>query len=492
MAVLTVGPGGDYSTIEAAVQNAGSGDTIAVASGTYTNDFITITKNLTLEAVGGSVNLVATEPAPDGKAIIDEGAPGVSVTISGFDISGATDAAQNGAAIRYEAGSLTLDDDTIHGNQEGLLAGADPNGSVTIDNSVFDDNGDGSGYTHNIYVGAINTLTVENSTIEMALVGHDIKSAAATTTVVDNTIGDGPDGDSSYEIDLPHGGDALISGNTIEKGPDASNPVAISYGEAGNLYANGSLTIDDNTILNNYTAHIGTIVNDVSGTAATLTGNELYDWPVLVDGPSDISGNTVLTTEPAFDSNVPCFCAGTAILTTRGEVAVEALAVGDRVVTVSGKAKRICWIGRRSYTGRFVLGRPHLAPVVIRAGALGAGLPRRDLLVSPLHAMFIAGVLVPAGCLVNGTTIVRQRGGQAVDYVHVELRRHDVILAEGAPSETFLDDGSRGMFQNAAEFVARGPVPPSPGRYCAPRVESGYALEAIRRSLGAEMGAQAA
>ena len=187
MATLTVGPGGQYSTIEAAVQNAGSGDTVAVASGSYTNDFVTIGKNLTLEAVGGTVDLVATEAPPDGKAIIDEGGSGIDVTISGFDISGAAVADGNGAGIRYEGGSLTVLDDTIHGNEDGLLANADPNGSITINGSTFYNNGAGDGQTHNIYVGAVQTLTVENSKIEDANVGHDIKSRAATSTIEDNT-----------------------------------------------------------------------------------------------------------------------------------------------------------------------------------------------------------------------------------------------------------------------------------------------------------------
>ena len=87
--VLTVGPGQQYATIQAAVAAASAGDTIDVQAGVYTNDFISIFKDLTLQAVGGIVRLVATVSPPNGKAIIDEGGAGIAVTINGFDVSGA-------------------------------------------------------------------------------------------------------------------------------------------------------------------------------------------------------------------------------------------------------------------------------------------------------------------------------------------------------------------------------------------------------------------
>lgn len=483
MATYTVGPGGQYATIQAAVLNASSGDTVDVASGTYTDDFVTIDKSLTLEAVGGRVNLVATVAPPNGKAIIDEGGAGVSVTIAGFDISGAAVNDQNGAAIRYEAGTLYVLDDIIHGNQEGILSADDSSGKITIDHSTIYDNGIGDGFTHDIYIGAIDTFTVENSKIETANVGHEIKSRAFTTIVTNNTIGDGPSGTSSYDIDLPNGGTATISGNTIEKGPNSGNSNAISFGEEGNLYFNSRLTVTGNTILNDSSYPTATVVVNDGPAAATISDNSLYHWQSVAVGPALTSGNTSPATEPAFDSSPACFCAGTLIATTLGEVAVEALAIGDLLITAAGKVEPVRWIGRRSYAGRFLVGRSSLMPVVIRAGALGDNLPRRDLWVSPSHAMAIDGILVPAKCLLNGVTIVQDRKCDRVDYVHVELRQHDIILAEGAATETFLDDSSRALFQNAAEFAALYPANVESTGYCAPRIESGFELEMIRRRL---------
>ena len=180
----------------------------------------------------------------------------------------------------------------------------------------------------------------------------------------------------------------------------------------------------------------------------------------------------------------PCYVRGTLIATDTGEVAVEDLAAGSRVLTADGGVRPVRWIGRRSYGGRFLRSNPKVQPIRFRAGSLAAGLPRRDLLVSPEHAMFLDGMLIPARHLVNGTTIVAGLGLDRVDYFHIELDSHDVILAEGAPSETFLDDFSRGMFENAAEGRALCPAGTPPGLFCAPRVESGFALEAIRRRLG--------
>src|SRR6202012_5906089 len=118
----------------------------------------------------------------------------------------------------------------------------------------------------------------------------------------------------------------------------------------------------------------------------------------------------------------------------------------------SGAMRPIKWIGRRGYAGRFVLGREDVLPVCIKAGSLGENVPRRDLWISPHHAMFLEGVLIEARDLVNGVTIVQPMGAGDVEYVHVELDSHDVILAEGAPSETFVDDDSRTMFNNASEY----------------------------------------
>jgi hypothetical protein len=199
---------------------------------------------------------------------------------------------------------------------------------------------------------------------------------------------------------------------------------------------------------------------------------------------TSLNGGTVVT-----ENQVACYCRGTLIATGRGEIAVEELSISDEIMTASGELRPIKWIGRRSYGGRFVIGRNDILPVCLKAGSLGEGLPRRDLWISPHHAMCLDGVLIEARDLVNGVSIVQADEIESIEYFHIELDSHDVILAEGAPSETFVDDDSRFMFQNAQEYALLYPDEAArPTRYCAPRLDEGFEIEAIRRRLAQRAG----
>jgi hypothetical protein len=151
----------------------------------------------------------------------------------------------------------------------------------------------------------------------------------------------------------------------------------------------------------------------------------------------------------------PCFLTGTAISTPDGARSVESLAIGDEITTATGVAKPVKWIGRRTVSTRFA-DRLASFPVVVQAGALAQGVPARDLFLSPDHALLVEGVLIQASALVNGLTVrqLEQLPEERFTYWHVELEDHDLILAEGTPAETFVDNLSRRSFDNWAEYQA--------------------------------------
>ena len=206
----------------------------------------------------------------------------------------------------------------------------------------------------------------------------------------------------------------------------------------------------------------------------TGAGGETLDAAALHLVADGTPGGTVIA----------CYLRSTRILSERGEVPIELLCIGDRVVTRSGACVPIRWIGRRRYVLAPTESDEAILPVLIRAGAITDGAPRRDLCVSPEHALFLDGVLVPARHLTNGRTILR-REVDAAEYFHLELAAHDVIFAEGAAAETFVDCDSRGMFENASTYVGGG----APcWTFCAPRMEEGELLADIRQRLNARAG----
>jgi hypothetical protein len=157
-----------------------------------------------------------------------------------------------------------------------------------------------------------------------------------------------------------------------------------------------------------------------------------------------------------------CFCRGTRIATPSGYQVVERLAVGDEVLTASGATRPVVWIG----VGRVLAtrGRRSAAtPVIVRRHAFAPNVPKRDLRVTKGHAFYFDGVLIPVEFLVNHRSIEWDDRAREVELYHVELDSHDVLLANGAPAESYRDDGNRWLFQNANSGWALSPKAP-----CAP------------------------
>ncbi|MGK7889154.1 MAG: Hint domain-containing protein [Leptolyngbyaceae cyanobacterium] len=148
-----------------------------------------------------------------------------------------------------------------------------------------------------------------------------------------------------------------------------------------------------------------------------------------------------------------CFLAGTQILTDSGEKPVETLQIGDIVQTADGEPVAIKWIGRQTWKPGCGCHPLRTYPVQIKAGALGNNLPRRDLFVSPDHAMLVEGLLINAGALVNGVSILQTHPTETFTYYHVELDTHRLLVAEGAAAESYLPQKeNRHAYDNGAEY----------------------------------------
>jgi hypothetical protein len=163
-----------------------------------------------------------------------------------------------------------------------------------------------------------------------------------------------------------------------------------------------------------------------------------------------------LTVDPPIDNaRFVCFAAGTLIATPGGDRPVETLRPGDPVLTHDRGAQPLAWTGRRRLSPADLGANPALCPVRVAAGALGNGLPRRDLTVSPHHRMLVTGpavqrlfshpdILVPAKTLVGLPGITRLPPAGGADYVHILFDRHAIVLSEGAPTES-LYPGSEAL-----------------------------------------------
>lgn len=230
--VLRVGPTAPFATPGAAAAAARDGDTVEIAGGDYHGDVAVWTAS--------RLHIVGLEPRPhvygDGRDAEGKGIwvlRGNDTVIDNVEISGARVAERNGAAIRLEGRNLVLKNAYLHDNENGMLTGARADSNVTIEHCEFARNGNGEGYTHNLYVGAVAKLTVSRSYLHHAIGGHNLKSRAAASVVTDSRLADESDGHASYEADFPNGGNVLLAFNVIQKGASAENTTLVSYGAEG-------------------------------------------------------------------------------------------------------------------------------------------------------------------------------------------------------------------------------------------------------------------
>jgi Hint domain len=409
---------------------------------------------------------------------------------------------EQGATLTIESGSLA------GGTVAGGIGGSDPLGrggdGEALGSGIFLQGGDQS---VTFAPGAGQTVTVSGVIADQSGSGGTGKNAGTGSLIMDGAgtlvlAADNMPGSSS---DPDHGG--FTGGITIEAGTvdltaagaagsgpitfDASGdptleftPATAPTNEIDNFGSGDNIQIDDfRETSDSYTNGVLTL------TGTDENGNPIPSFTLNIPGHTLANFQINVGSTDTVIDYVACYCAGTWIGTPCGNKRVENLQIGDEVTTASGQARPIKWIGRRSYLGRFVMGRKDILPICIKTGALDDNVPKRDLWISPHHAMLLDGVLIEAKDLVNGISIVQAERIDKVEYFHIELETHDLILAEGALSETFLDDDSRFIFQNAHEYRTLYPdAAATLQQYCAPRYEDGYEVEAVRRRLALRAG----
>jgi hypothetical protein len=275
-ATLSVGSGKTYSAPCAAIGAAKDGDIIEInGTQTYSGDVCGIyANNLTIRGVNGRPKIDAAGRNAMGKGIWV--VIGNNVTVENVEMFGAKVADKNGAALRLEGTKFTLRQSYLHDNENGILSGANTANDVLIEYSEFNHNGYGDGYSHNLYIGNVKSLTFRYNYSHDANEGHNLKSRAMLNIIQNNRFSSTGTGKPSYEIDLPNAGTSYVIGNVIQQPSANGNPNILAYGEEGVSNPGSNLYVVNNTFLNDYGSG-GTFIMVGSGVSTpVLLQNNIF------------------------------------------------------------------------------------------------------------------------------------------------------------------------------------------------------------------------
>lgn len=506
---VTIGENGAAGTL-----TVNNGGTVLAATHFEIGASISLAAGTTLISTAGTT--VASSGTIIGSAGSVAIGPGGTVIADGAGLSGAPDiivgvgTASSGTLTVGGAGAL------LSSNGGTIVVGSGGGGTLTVNSGAVVNAGTGAVDIGNQAGGtiAVNGGTLEGGTIVVGNGGSgtlSIGSAGMVTASVVNVGGlvalAGGTLDATSQITFASspanaeivgygtmiaaqllGGNYTASGGTLE-----ATGAIVSSGTTGTIAISGGAAFQaDATIASSETVQFitsGSPENLILGAAQATNAFAINNWQngdaivfsngVTVTGEQWVSGtldvftsggtydftNVTLAagTTPVFSNTansvalVSCFAAGTRIATPDGLKLVEDLAVGDTVCAVlTGKPRPIVWIGHRTIDCTRHPKPAQVWPVRIAAGAFGRGQPARTLHLSPDHAVYVDGVLIPVKYLINDETIV-QEPCDSVTYYHLELPRHDVVLAEGLPAESYLDTGDRGNFANGGRPIVLYP-----------------------------------
>ncbi|GAB4064167.1 Hint domain-containing protein [Ancylobacter sonchi] len=375
-------------------------------------------------------------------------------------------------------GTTTADSMYNKGYSNITLNGSDGNdtiyGSGGAGGLYNGDAGDDGFYT---YDPSMSSMSVTYNSVFNGGEGNDFFSSRETY----NTTYNGGDGDD--RLSLAYGWSGAFNGgagdDSINTG-DFGTSEGTGNGEGGNASAavdggegNDTATFYHAMSLYSFRKEGGTVfITDTAvGGRTTISFTNIETFQFSNDGGGTLQDYTF--------SELPCFLPGTLIATPSGGIAIETLKAGDLVATADGAVRPVRWLARQTVSTRFA--NPlKVMPIRICAGALGKGMPARDLYVSPDHALYLDGLLIQAEALVNGSSIVRHTDmPERFTYYHVELDDHSLILAEQTPAETFIDNVTRKTFDNWHE----APEAPVARELEHPRVKSARQLSPFIRNL---------
>lgn len=243
---LEVGPDRPLKQPSEAAAIAAAGDHILIAPGTYFDCAVWKAGKLVIEGTGKPKDTVITDKACMGKALFIT--DGEDITIRNLTLTRARLPEGNGAGIRMEANNLTIEHVRFVDNQNGILTNTEVKGALIVRDSEFLHNGAcDHACAHGIYANNLDLLRIERSKFFETQHGHHIKSRARRTDVIDSDLQDGPNGTSSYQIEVPNGSSVIVRGCTIQKGPKGENHNgAIVIGAEGVIQPTRAIIVENN------------------------------------------------------------------------------------------------------------------------------------------------------------------------------------------------------------------------------------------------------
>ncbi len=300
-ATLSVGPGKTFAKPCQALTVAASGDVVEIdGSVSYAGDVCAFAaNNLTIRGVNGRPKIDAAGQNAGGKGtwVVQ----GSGTVIENVEMFGAKVPDLNGAAIRLDGVHLTVRKSYIHDNEMGILTNNDGISNIVIENTEFGGNGYGNGFSHNVYVGAVNSLTFRYNYSHDANVGHNLKSRAKTNTISYSRFSSSGIGQPSYEIDLPNAGTAYVIGNVIQQPANQQNVNLLAYGTENVSNPGIGLYVVNNTFINDYSSAGNFILVGGAVTIPALIQNNVFA------GTGTITNQTAAILKNNFHALLPAF-----------------------------------------------------------------------------------------------------------------------------------------------------------------------------------------